>query len=217
MRPLNDLKRELANYESELASITRNVQKDTPFALHALDGKSESYTVTSYTDESRARYLMRQIDSLKRQIDSYSQDAETVRYVQERKESEDREQAKEDIIHNAMVIYEDAVDKYMNRNFWGKAKAMLSGKKPKKDLTQQQLVDKYGSEAIDRILQPGVEKHEAEKAYQIEKAKKEFANNPEELAKTIQQIEQFYSDKYNQAKDYYDQIYGTMKEQGRQR
>ena len=70
--------------------------------MHALDGKSESYTVTSYTDESRARYLMRQIDSLKRQIDSYSQDAETVRYVRERKESEDREQAKEDIIHNAM-------------------------------------------------------------------------------------------------------------------
>ena len=33
MRPLNDLKRELAQYENELASITRKTQKDTPFPL----------------------------------------------------------------------------------------------------------------------------------------------------------------------------------------
>ncbi len=216
MRPLNDLKRELAQYENELASITRKTQKDTPFPLHALDGHSESYTVTSYTDNTRASYLQKQIAALKSQINSYARDAETIREVQQRKEMEDYEEAKADIVAYAHSLYAEKIDAYMELNFWGKAKALFHGKKPKK-LTDQQVIQEYGDQAIDKILASGVEKHNADKEYQIEQAKMKYADNPEELAKIIEGIEQYYDKQYEDAKGYYKPIVDILKEDGRSR
>ena len=216
MKSLNELRRDLANYEKELASITKKVEKDTPFALHALDGHSEAYTVTSYTDNARANYLKNQIASLKSQINSYSHDSEEIRLAEKRKELEDYREAKADIIANANALYAEKVDEYMALNFWGKAKAMFNGRKPKK-LNEQQVIQEFGDQAIDRILAPGVLKHNADKEYQIEQAKIKYANNPEELEKTIKTIEQNYNQKYAQARDYYKPVVDVLKEDGRSR
>ena len=191
-------------------------QKDTPFPIHTLDGHAESYTVSSYTDNARASYLQKQIATLKSQINSYSRDAETIRKVQQRKEMEDYEEAKANIVTYAHGLYAEKIDAYMELNFWGKAKALFHGKKPKK-LTDQQVIQEYGDQAIDKILAPGVEKHNADKEYQIEKAKKEYANNPEELAKVIEGIEQYYNKQYEDARGYYKPIVDSLKEDGRSR
>ncbi len=216
MKPLNELRRDLAQYEAELDSITKNVQKDTPFPLHALDGHSEAYTVTSYTDNARASYLKRQIVSLKSQIDSYAHDASEIKEAQKRKEMEDYHEAKVDIIANAHALYAEKIDAYMALNFWGKARAMFHGKRPKK-LTDQQVIQEFGDQAIDRILAPGLEKHNADKVFYIEKAKKDYANDPAKLEKTIKSIEQYYDQKYAQARDYYKPVVDNLKEDGRAR
>ncbi len=209
MKELNELKRDLANYERELASITKEIKKDTPFPLHALDGHSESYIVTSYTDESKAKYLKGQINYLKEQIDSYSHDAETIRRVQARKEQEDQEWRETQITHNANVLYEEKIEAYMAMNFWGKAKTLFAGKKPKK-LNQQEIIQKYGSEAVEQVIGPARERLIIERDAQIERAKKDFINEPKQLEYAIKAINQYYETKITQGQVQYNKTLDNL-------
>ena len=209
MRELNDIERDLNKYESELASITREVQKDTPFMPHQLDGHSESYTVTSYTDAPKAKYLQERIAALKDEKANYRQNAMNARINRERVERERTQWRKDQITQNANVLYEQKVDEYMKMNFWGKAKVLFSGKKVKK-MNQREIIQEFGSQAIDNMLSPNIQELESQRNAQIERAKHDFSNDPQQLAYAIKATNEYFDYALSQMQTTYDQTLNQM-------
>lgn len=203
MRDLGEIKRELVKYESELKGITRTVQKDTPFRLHELDGHSESYSYEEYLDPERARFLQSKIQSLKSQIDTYAHDAEAERKSIERKEAEDKIWREEKISSTAKDIYDGKMNSYMQMNLWGKAKALFSGKKPKK-MNEQQIVENYGQQAVQQIIAPGAEEILRQKAEQLESVKKTYEHDPKMLEYAIKSTESYFNAQLEQMQKTYD-------------
>lgn len=210
MKDLRTLEKELSKYESELQSITKNIQKDTPFPLHALDGHSESYSYDVYLDPERAKFLNNQIQSLKSQISSYSIDVENARRQQEKVELERREWREETITHTAQVLYEQKMDTYMEMNFWGKAKALFSGKKPKK-MNQQEIIETFGKQAVKQITSPGIEEIMRQKQAQLESVKITYANDPKMLEYAIRATEQYFDSQLSNLQATYDKTLSDVK------
>lgn len=203
MRELSEIERELRSYESELASITKTVQKDTPFPLHALDGHSESYSYDVYLDEEKARNLNKKIGELKSQINNYTRDAEAIRKTREMKEQRDKVWREDKISSTAKDIYDEQVNAYMKMNFWGKAKTMFAGKKPKK-LNNQQIVQNYGNQAVEQIITPGVQEIMRQKEEQLASVKVTYANDPKMLENAIRATNQYFDTQLEQLQKTYD-------------
>lgn len=203
MESLYDLEKKLSQYETELSSISKRVIKDTPFMPGQLDGHSESYTLESYSNPDRAKFLQSQIADLKSRIGTYAKDAETIRRNQEYKEASDKEWREDKITHTANVIYEQNMDAYMAKNFWGKAKALFTGKKPKK-LNQQQVVETYGKEAVDEIINPAIKELMQQKQEQLDSVKKTYANEPEMLEYAIKSTEEYFDAEIAKVKATFD-------------
>lgn len=216
MRDLGEIKRELAKYESELKGITRTVQKDTPFRLHELDGHSESYSYEEFLDPERAKFLQEKINGLKSQIDTYTHDAEAARKAMERKETEDKAWREEKISTTAKELYDEQVNTYMQMNLWGKAKALFSGKKPKK-MNEQQIVETYGQQAVQQITAPGAEEILRQKTEQLESVRKTYANDPKMLEYAIKQTESYFNAQLEQMQKTYDSALSDVMSGGKTR
>lgn len=216
MRDLRDIERELDKYKSELKGITRTVQKDTPFRLHELDGHSESYSYEEYLDPERAKFLQQRINDLKSQISTYARDAEAERRAIERKETGDKAWRKEKISTTAKGIYDEQVNAYMQMNLWGKAKALFSGKKPKK-MNEQQIVETYGQQAVQQITAPGAEEILRQKTEQLESVRKTYANDPKMLEYAIKQTESYFNAQLEQMQKTYDSALSDVMSGGKTR
>ena len=91
----------------------------------------------------------------------------------------------------------------MQMNLWGKAKALFSGKKPKK-MSGQQIVEAYGQQAVQKITAPGVEEILRQKAEQLESVKKIYAHDPKMLEYAIKQTELYFNAQLEQMQKIYD-------------
>ena len=134
MADIYRLQSELEQKERELASMTTHVVKDVQWRPGVQDqSHSESYSYDQYSDPSRANALKRDIERLRKEIE----DAPRMKAMEEEAKMR-RDQQKfsggvNSIISGAKQLYDSEMQAYMNKNFWGKAKAMLSGKKPSRD------------------------------------------------------------------------------------
>lgn len=213
MRTYSEIEKELRNYESELASITKTVQKDTPFPLHALDGHSESYSYDVYLDNDKARFLNHRIEDLKSQLSTYARDAENVRKSKEMKEQRDKEWREDKIFSISKGIYDEKVNAYMQMNLWGKAKTMFAGKKPKK-LNNQQIVESYGNQAVEMIIAPGVEEIRRQKEAQLASVKVTYANDPKMLESAIRSTNEYFDKQLEQLQKTYDSTLNSVVNKG---
>lgn len=203
MKELYELQQELSKLESELASITKTTTKNTPFHPGELDGYSENYSYKEYSNPSRARYLETKIADLKNQIQHYSIDAAIYRQNQEKTRKENQKLREEKISSTAKEIYDEKVNEYMNKNFWGKARAIISGKKPKK-MNEQEMIQKYATDAASRIKDPIVDELNRQRQEQLARAQQDFANDPSMLQHAITVLNETFDEKIEAIQNKYD-------------
>lgn len=216
MESLNDLEKKLAQYESELSSITKTITRDVPFLPGQLDGYSESYSLSEFSDPERAKYLQTQIAYLKGRIKNYSQDAESARIYQEQREQENKKWREEKINSTAMEIYQEKMDNYMHQNFWGKAKTLFSGKKPKK-MSEFEVVSTYGGQAVDKITFPAIERLQMQKADQLASIKEVYADDSKMLEYAIQQTNLYFDGQIKDLQSTYEKSLSNITEEKREK
>lgn len=177
METLQELQIKLSSLESELNSITRVVDKDTPFLPGQLDGTSEAYSYTEYTDPDRAAYLKYQIKSVQSQINNYANIRRQVAAMQEQREEAIRAFRIEGVSSGALEVYNAKMNEYMSKNFWGKAKALFTGKKPKK-MSEQEAIATYAHEGAQKALAGRTELIEQKRQEELEMNQLGYADNP---------------------------------------
>ena len=146
---------------------------------------------------------------MKKEISSYARDVETVKRVHEKKQHEDKEWQKNQIMYNANALYEEKIEAYMAMNFWGKAKTLFAGKKPKK-LSQQGIIQEYGTQALEQITSPAKDRLIMERDAQIEMAKKDFANYPKQLEYAMKAINEYYKTRISQGQEEYNKTLNDL-------
>lgn len=182
MTDIYRLQSELEQKERELASMTTHVVKDVQWRPGVQDqSHSESYSYDQYSDPSRANALKRDIERLRKEIE----DAPRMKAMEEEaKMSRDQQKFSggvNSIISGAKQLYDSEMQAYMNKNFWGKAKAMLSGKKPKQ-MKGSEIVQTYGKGIVDAKLANAIEARRQVMESNIEMITRHYTEHPEELA-----------------------------------
>ena len=203
MRSINSYRDELAQTESELRAIT--IKKSTKGVYDYDRGEvavgNEEYN--EYTDVEKAIKLRAKITELRDIINNYSVYAQAEQKgleTQKRLESEATEMY---IKSTARDLYEKAQSEYHSKSLIGKVGALFSGKRPKKNLSDQQIQAIYGTEAKQQFVtgetEAKIAELEHEKAQQIEWTKNNLP--PEKAQQRILYYEDYYDKQISELRE----------------
>jgi len=129
------------------------------------------------------------------------------------------------IFESSKQKYDKKVNLYMNMNFWGKAKTMLTGKKPK-NFQNGDTLSTSRHDSIMEILQPTFEKIELLRQDEIKNIEKIYSQLSEEekqkrekemgvtLENRIKQINSHYNREIEEIKEKYNNNLNKMTEKG---
>lgn len=102
-----------------------------------------------------------------------------------------------EIVKTAKNEYDKQMEEYMSMNFWGKAKTMFAGKKPKKDSSDIEIIDKYGEEYKNKWMQGEIARAKREYDALVEWLKKYYEKHPEDQETSLE-------DRLNEEKEKYE-------------
>lgn len=226
MKSKEQLQSELNMYERQLSSMGTTVRKDVQWQRGVQDQiNNEVIEYVEYSNPTKAKELRQKIEELKKNINGYDnniqkQHEEDIRIgVQKAKET------KQDIFNLSKQKYDEKMNAYMSMNFWGKAKTMLAGKKPKK-MNNREIVATYGNESVEELLQPTLEKIELLRQDEIRNITELYSNMSEEekmrrekelgttLESRIKQINFHYDKEIEDIRKNYDSKLNNMVERG---
>ena len=147
MKSINEYRAELAEVEEELRKIS--VEKSTKgvYDYERGDVAVVGETYTDYVDLELADKLIKQRDELREKISNYAIYAQAEREAIEMEKKRNEEAEKRNIEAEARELYEKAQMDYHNKGLLGRAKYLFSGKKPKMNLSEQEIQETYGKEA----------------------------------------------------------------------
>lgn len=173
MRSLSELKTELADLEYQLEKITIKKSGSSPWAPGVYDQhKSNSYSYNEYTDYALATQLQESINKIKYQIANYAELAQAERENIAFQEKKTKEAEEKKISEDAKKLYEDALLEYHKKSLLGKVNALFKGKKPKKNLSDEEIDATYGAEAEYQMKKQSIDKRikelEEQRKQQIE-------------------------------------------------
>ena len=177
------LKKILDEKISELTSLSDHVV--TSSGVDAVrDTVGERIEYDTYTDLSRATQLMTEIEQIKKELEEFP-----ILNTKLSKKQEDviKKSVVWDLMKYSKVSYEEEMKEYMKLNFWGKAKTMFAGKRPKKNATDNEIIDKYGEDAKETTMLSELNRYKREHNQIIEWIKEFYKNHPEELKTTIEE------------------------------
>ena len=178
---LDRMNSELERKQQELASMTHHVKKDIPWRPGVQDQMNSEYVEwDEYSDPNEASRLQREIAELKKQI---NEEPERKRREEEAKMA--REQRKysstiDKIKNGAKVRYDEIMNEYMSKNFFGKAKAILTGKKPKK-MNRKEIMENFGQNSMEEQLEMALQIEERKYQENIAWVKTYYTEHPEDL------------------------------------
>lgn len=102
-----------------------------------------------------------------------------------------------EIVKTAKNEYDKQMEEYMSMNFWGKAKTMFTGKKPKKDSSDIEIIDKYGEEYKNKCMQGEIARAKREYDALVEWLKNYYEKHPEDQEASLE-------DRLNEEKEKYE-------------
>lgn len=81
---------------------------------------------------------------------------------------------------SAKEMYDSKMNAYMQMNFWGKAKTILAGKKPKK-MSDSEIIQTYGSNAKQVELEKMIQRRQQQFQEQVAWEQQYYTEHPEDL------------------------------------
>ncbi len=147
----------LERKKQELDSMKTHYEKDVQWEEGVQDSfHSESYSYDVYSDPVKADKLKKEIEQLEKEKLELPK-KQQMEFEEKLNQGAQRFGGGIDAIKsNAKHIYEEKMNAYMNQNFWGKAKMILTGKKMKK-MSPMEIMKNYGEEAAQEELQKNKE------------------------------------------------------------
>ena len=146
------------------------------------------------SDPARESKLKAEIELLKEEIVTFP-----IQGAKLSKEQDDslRKSVVGEIVKNSKEEYNRQMKEYMSMNFWGKAKTMFLGKKPKKDSSDKEIIDTYGENIKNEWLQGELARAKREYDALVEWLKKYYENHPEDQEASLE-------DRLNEEKEKYE-------------
>lgn len=187
MKTISQLQDEKLDLESKLKSIT---------SYHE-DGSSY------YIDEDMAKMIQEQIVFLEMTIDNLGKEIRDRRDEDEAKEQVLRRNQRDTLVSSARSFYNEQLTAYMNLNFWRKAIAMFTGKKPKK-MSDKEILEIYGQNALETLIEERITSIMEAKEEQLSIAKGTYDINSKEYMYVVQEIESIYEDKIERTRAGYE-------------
>ena len=185
MRSLNDLRTELSETESKLKQITIISYTKPVYDYERGEVRGESQELKQYTDKELARQLQSKIEYLRDQINNYAIYEQTERESIALQQRLKKEAEIQKIQSDARKLYEKAQNEYHSKGLIGKVGALFSGKKPKQNMSEQEIQQAYGQEAEFQFhrttIEAQIQKLEEEKAQAIEWSKTHPSAHSQEL------------------------------------
>lgn len=165
----------------QLRSLVRHVKSTTGDAVRDTGYNTSEYE--EYADPVKAEEIKKEIEIINNLIDTYpTSKAKFSEKEQERFRKYDIGK----IMTSAKEAYDQEMKEYMEMNFWGKAKTMFAGKKPKTKATDAQIIKEYGEEAKVKEMQGELKAAKEEYEKSIEWLKEYYKAFPKELSSTIE-------------------------------
>lgn len=187
MRTIEKLQDEKSTLESRLKSITSYHEDGTPY----------------YIDEEMAQMIKEQIGFLDMSIENLGKEIRDLREKDEEHEQILRRKQRDTLVSDAKSFYEKQIQAYMSLSFWQKAIAMFSGKKPKK-LTDREILEVYGQNALERLIDDRISDILKSKEEQLLVASGMYDTDSKDYAYAVKAIESLYEDKIERIKEGYE-------------
>ena len=146
------------------------------------------------SDPARESKLKAEIELLKEEIVTFP-----IQGTKLSKEQDDslRKSVVGEIVKNSKEEYNRQMKEYMSMNFWGKAKTMFVGKKPKKDSSDKEIIDTYGENIKNEWLQGELARAKREYDALVEWLKNYYEKHPEDQETSLE-------DRLNEEKEKYE-------------
>lgn len=172
MFSLEELQKELNQARSQLDAITIKKYTGVKYDYEKGETYGEETSYNEYTDPAMAKQLISIIRTLENRIGSYAQDAKD-RADLAREYQKDAKEKRDILVRNkALEIYNKDLEVYNKKNIFQKAGMLFSGKRPKKNMSQKEVMQKYGAEADYTLAEPGI----TSKIAELEEIKQENIN-----------------------------------------
>lgn len=188
MKTVTQLQDEKLALESRLKSITS----------YSEDGSQY------YIDDELAQTIKEQLVFLDISIENLGREMRDMRDDDERKERVIRREKRDTLVSSAKAFYDEKINAYMRLSLWGKAVAMFTGKKPKK-LTDREILEVYGRDAADRLIEERIQSILEAKEEQIEILRGAYDESSQEYIYALREIESIYEDKIERTRLGYDE------------
>jgi len=192
MKSLAELQEERRHYEMSLESITirKSTRPNYDYGRGEVYGDSQEYK--EYTDPSLANYYRNKIQELTHIINNYSAYVMREQSAKDFNEKMSKESEERYFQEEAVKLYEQAQDEYQSKGLIGKTIDIFKGRKPKTNLSDDEVQNIYNKEARIIDIDRKIEMLEQEKVEVIN----EINSNPEKY-NYPEQLIAYYDDSYN--------------------
>lgn len=187
MKTIRQLQDEKSALEDRLKSITSYNE----------DGSSY------FIDKEMAQAIQDQLVFLDMTIENVAKETRIMREEDEEREQLLRRSQRDTLVSSAKSFYDQQISAYMNLNFWRKAVALFTGKKPKK-MTDREILETYGKDAVDLLIDDRITAILEAKEEQLAILRSAYDVNSQEYIYALQEIDSIYEDKIERARSGYE-------------